>query len=68
MTKHTAAAAMEHSSPIEFLYDGKIVDPALVFGAARRGRSIEIVRESSAFARAARKSLRRQPKVFNVDG
>ncbi|MBY3155278.1 hypothetical protein HFO56_23430 [Rhizobium laguerreae] len=63
MTKDTAAAAIEYSSPIEFLYDGKIVDPALVFGAARRGRSIEIVRES-----ASRKSLRRQPKVFNVDG
>jgi hypothetical protein len=61
-----AQNTVEQSSPIEYLWDGAIVAPAAVFGPAKAGRKVGLTAAGTAWADAARRSLRRASKTIRL--
>jgi hypothetical protein len=58
----------ENHAPIEYFFNGVLVDPATVFGAPKHGRELYAVQSDVAFAYAVREALSRSPEVINLHG
>jgi hypothetical protein len=65
MTNH-AKREIAPSSPIEYLWDGEKLEPALVFDTTNSGRELALRGDNSAWAAATRDYLRREPGVIQL--
>ncbi|MCV9964379.1 hypothetical protein OIU34_21050 [Pararhizobium sp. BT-229] len=60
-----AQNTVEYSSPIEYVWDGAIVAPAVVFGSAKAGSKVDLI-AAATWAQAARRSLRRPSETIRL--